>query len=91
MTWDFCRETTPKARKEYTCDAIDWILNDGLDSYEFSDEELSIIKNAESEKWKILKGTEYVKCEGKWEGDFSVFRARKDINQICIDHDIYSH
>lgn len=90
MSWDFYTLTTPKARKQYTCEAIDWILNDGLDAYEFDEEELAIIEKARSEKWKILKGTKYVKISGKWEGEFCVFRARKDIDEICQDHDIYS-
>lgn len=88
--WDFCRVTKPKARKKYNCDAIDWILNAGLDAFDFSDEELAIIKKAEAEKWKIFKGTEYVKCEGRYDGEWCVFRARKDIDQICQDHDAYS-
>ena len=90
MSWDFYTETKPTARKEYTCEAIDWILNQGLDSFGFDDNELAVIAKAESEKWKIPKGSKYVKVSGKWEGGFCVFRARADIDKICQDHDIYS-
>ena len=87
MSWEFETVSTPKARKDYHCDASDWISNYGED--EFTPEEWGIIQKAKLEKNKILKGTKYHKVTGKWEGEFSTFRARIDLNKICMANDIY--
>jgi hypothetical protein len=89
MGWDFCKTTEQKARKDYNCDAADWLINTGIDEADFSHDENLIIKKAQSEKWKILKGTNYVKCKGKYEGEFSEFKARKDLDDICKKHGVY--
>lgn len=88
--WDFSNESFTKARKEYRCDAAEWVVN-GIDNdVEFSEDDQAIIDQARSEKWKIKKGTQYVKVEGMWEGEFSVFRARKDLDQICKKYSLYA-
>lgn len=89
MSWEFVTTTYPVARKEYRCEASDWILNCGLGEDDFSPEHWDLIEKARLEKWKIIPGTQYVKAEGKWEGDFTVYRARKDLHQICLDYDLY--
>lgn len=91
MGWDFCNQTTPQARKRYHCDASDWINNFGLEDVvcDCTDDEKAALKRAEQEGWKILPGTKYVKCSGVWEGDFSVFRARPELNAICLRLDLY--
>ena len=86
--WDFSEETQPIARKDYHCDASDWLTN--FDRNDFDKEELVIIDLAKTENNKILKGTKYIKVSGKWEGEFNTFRARIDLNTICADHDAYA-
>lgn len=87
MSWEFCENTQPTANKEYRCDACEWLLYVGAD---FLDEdELALYEKAKSEKFKILKGTKYDKCEGKYDGEFSVFRARPEINEICLRYEVY--
>jgi hypothetical protein len=85
--WDFSEETQPTARKDYLCGASDWLSNYSDD--EFDELELTIIARARHENNKILKGTKYIKVTGKWEGEFSTFRARIDLNDICIKHNAY--
>jgi hypothetical protein len=89
MSWDFYTLTEPKARKEYRCDASDFLLNIGLDCQDWTIEEQKAIDDARDQKWKIPKGTKYEKCEGMFEGEFTVFRARPDINAICTNHGFY--
>lgn len=89
MSWEMETITHPKARKEYHCQASDWICNAGWSDEDYEPEDLKIINNARDENWKILKGTEYLKVSGKWEGDFSVFRARKDLDIICNKYELY--
>ena len=50
--WDFSEETRPIARKDYHCDASDWLSN--FDRDEFDKEELAIIDLAKAENNKIL-------------------------------------
>ncbi len=87
MSWDFCNTSTPKAKKDYRCDACEWLINVGTDF--LSDEECAIYESAKAEGFKIRTGSQYIKCEGMWDGEFSVFRARPDINEICVRHQVY--
>lgn len=89
MSWELDKRTTQIARKDYHCDASDWILNAGLPDEDFSAEQLASIEKAKQENWKILKGTEYLKVRGKWEGEWTTYRARPDLHQICIDQGFY--
>lgn len=89
MGWELETTTRPVARKDYHCQASDWIENSGLERADYSEEDWSTIEKARSESWVIKKGTQYLKTEGKWEGEFAVFRARFDLDEICQNHDIY--
>jgi len=85
--WDFAVTTEQKANKDYNCEASAWLGNYPSDAFDKLD--LAIIARAESENNKILKGVMYTKTTGKFEGEFTVFRARIDLNDICIKHHIY--
>lgn len=87
--WELSTHTTPVARKEYDCGAWQWIDNAGLGERDFEPDELQTIKKAERERFKILKGTKYICVRGKWEGEFSTFRARADLDKICLKYDLY--
>lgn len=86
--WDFCFETIQKARKNYDCQACEWVIN-CLDISDLTDEEIKLYETAKSEGFKVLKGQEYLKISGKWEGDFSVFRARPEIEKLCQKYNLY--
>ncbi len=88
MSCDFYNLTTQKARKEYRCDAMEFIQN-SMSIEEFTQSEQALIIKAQSERCKITKGSTYTKVSGKWEGDFSVFRARTEIDNICLKYDLY--
>jgi hypothetical protein len=87
MSWDFSVTTTPVARKEYRCQAAEWLENDDIE--EFTQEEQVIYAAAERENFKILIGTKYIKTQGRYEGEFCVFRARIDLDNICRDNEVY--
>ena len=91
MSWSISEITEPTARKDYHCEASDWIDNElGWDKrYYNNDEDYQIVKKARKENCKILKGTKYIQVKGKWDGEFMTFRARKDLNYICHKYDIY--
>lgn len=87
--WDFSTTTIQRASKDYHCDASDWLQNDCIE--DFTEEEQAIYHKAESEGFKILKGTLYTKTTGKYEGEFGVFRARIDLNNICLGSGVYDN
>mgnify|MGYP003641844858 CR=1 FL=1 len=89
MSWDFYNLTTQKARKEYRCDAME-IIHNSMAIEEFTQDEQVLIIKAESESCKITKGSIYTKCSGKWDGEFTVFRARIEIDTICLKYDLYA-
>ena len=90
MSWEMEKETTQIARKEYHCNASDWIDNAGLEEGDYQPLDWARIQAAKSEGFKILKGSEYIKISGKWDGEFSVFRARPELEKICVDYGLYS-
>ena len=49
----------PVARKDYYCNASDWICNSFLCDEDYDPEDLVTIEKAREENWKILKGTKY--------------------------------
>jgi len=89
MSWEFCTETIQKARKDYHCSASDWIDESGMCEEDFDEEDWLTVQKAWDEEYKILKGTEYIKVVGRWEGEFNVFRARNDLDEICKKYELY--
>ncbi|APD92032.1 hypothetical protein BM525_19305 (plasmid) [Alteromonas mediterranea] len=87
MSWSLRTESTPRARKTYQCDACEWLVNVGTD--DLSEDELSLYEQAKSENFSVQPGQTYVKVEGIWDGEFTVFRARPEINAICTKHKLY--
>lgn len=89
MSWEIERATSPVAKKDYPCQASVWIDDAGLKEDDYSEEDWAVIEKAKAENWMIKKGTQYSKIEGKWEGEFSVFRARVDLDNICHKYQLY--
>lgn len=89
------RESKHIARKEYTCNASEWIDNGevlkNLCDYDFTFAELRQMVKARNNDWCILPGQEYIKQIGKHEGCFYVWRAIPAIHAICLKHDIYEY
>ncbi len=84
------RTETPVARKEYICDAWTWLENDAeYYSGEFTFAELRAMVRAKRNHGKIMPGQKYLKVIGNWCGDFGVFRAIPEINDICMRLDMY--
>jgi len=90
MSWEMESITHPVARKDYRCQAAEWIDRVGLREEDYDPADLESINKAREEGWKILKGTAYIKVRGKWDGEFCTFRARPELNDICQEYDIYS-
>jgi len=88
------RETIRTARKQYDCDASEWITNYGSLStimeelkMPFSDRRKLVI--AHQERYKIYPGTKYIEQIGTFEGDFFHVRGRIDIIEICRKYNLF--
>jgi len=77
------------ARKEYCCDASDWLLNEGINGFGFSFAELREIVIARRNGWKIKKGEKYIRQRGKYDGDLYTFKAIPAIHKICLKYNLY--
>jgi hypothetical protein len=87
--WDISTETRPRAKKAYNCNAAECILNSGYDEADFEKEDWDEIERALECGFMILPGEEYIKVSGLWDGEWSTFRARPELNRICHDYGLY--
>ena len=90
--WDYCKRTTPTARKTYPCDASVWLqesLAGVVTEEDFSVEDWATIEKARAEGFKILPKMRYIRLHGKWEGEWATFVAREDIDDICKRYGLY--
>lgn len=86
-------ETTPKARKQYSCDASVWLNQDDWwrNSGKLSFTELREIAKAKANNWKIQVGDVYLNQVNKQDGDLMTFRAIPAIHKICLNHNVYEY
>ena len=91
MGWDVASTNEPIARKTYRCDAADWIINSGLCEGDYDPADWAVIRNAEKENYKILPGTKYINIRGLWDGEWSTFRARIELEVICQKYELYEY
>ena len=89
MSWSLITETMPIARKDYPCEGAEWIARAAYPDSEYDADDLAVIKQAKAEGNKILKGTKYIHIKGIFDGEWSVFRARIDLHNICEKYGCY--
>lgn len=87
MTWNVFTDSEPIARKDYRCDASYFLGS--LSESDFDGDDLLIYQGAKADNFMIKKGMKYVKRKGLCDGDWQVFRAREDLNNLCIKYDLY--
>lgn len=83
-------EARLKARKDHECMACVFIIESGiLDECELSFSEFRSVVKAKRDDLKIKKGQYYLSQTVRFEGELRSFKARPDIHDICIKHDLY--
>lgn len=90
---DVLSNTTPKARKQYTCDSST-IIRDLLQEIECGEIKLSFserraILEARNKHWKILPGETYLCQRNIMDGYIYSFRSIPAIHAICLKHNLY--
>ena len=87
MSYEHLRTETPRARKQYRCDAYDLICEHLCVDDELDDFEKELVENHSG---KINKGDEYMKSTGIYDGEFYSARALSVFNDICVKYDLYN-
>lgn len=87
----FFEPTQPIARKEHECMASVWISNcwNRADIATLTFKEIRAFKRAEINNFKILKGQQYYRQGGIWDGKLSTFKAIPEIHYICQKYSLY--
>jgi hypothetical protein len=84
-------ESFPIARKNYPCDAAEWLINaeDLFGRLTFTERRKII--NAKKNKWMIRAGEKYMKQVAIVCGEFCMVRCNLDIHAICKRLDLYQN
>lgn len=81
-------ESSPKARKDYHCDASEYV-REAIGNINFTSEELEIIHSAELQGWIIRKGTKYHREAVVYDGDIGTFKCILGLENICRKYELY--
>jgi len=87
--WDFQKQKIIKAKKDYSCNSYEWIVNSNFSDHEFEEEDLKLIDNFRMNGCKIKKGEIHILTTGKWEGEFCAVRQNIEMHNICEKYDLY--
>ena len=87
---EMIRNSTPMAKKDYSCDACVWLFESDY-RYGLTISEYRSIIKAQRNGCRIKAGSKYIYQCGKYEGDFYVFRAIPEIHAICLKYDMYDY
>jgi len=82
------RNTYPIAKKQYNCQAYEWISNvcDSFEDMTFSERKHIVI--ARKNKGNILKGQRYL-YQVQVDSKIITFRAIPELHEICLKYNIY--
>ena len=82
-------ESKQVAKKDYECMASKFILEAGLDAFDYSISELRAIAKAKRQEFKIVKGQTYLRQSNMIDGSFYYFKAIPEIHDICLRRGLY--
>lgn len=83
--------TSPKAKKDYHCDACHHLREswNDADISDLPNDEREAIELAKSHNWRILKGEKYVCQTGVYDGQYFTFRGIPAIVDICHKYELF--
>lgn len=88
--WYSIRESTPKAKKDYHCNACEVLFDSGFKAHEYCTlDELESIELALEHGRKILKGERYLYQFNRQGGDTCTWRCIIAIDIICKKYKLY--
>lgn len=87
---DFFDMSTQVARKNYSCDACQALLDSGYRMIDFTFSERKDIVRAQRKSWTIKKGQKYIRQVSVDNGEFSTYKAIPEIDKICFKYKLFS-
>lgn len=78
----------PIAKKDYDCDACEW-LSASIGDFNMTYQEAKQYIKAKRNGFMIKKGQLYKKQFMKADGEVYTFRAIPEIHNICLKYDLY--
>jgi len=83
------RDTVHQARKFYTCDACYAWLRSNYGENDVNADDLLTVSAAESCRWKIQRGQDYLKRVYVDGGELRTYRARLDMHSLCTRLELF--
>ena len=77
------------ARKNYKCDATKYFHKCGMDRRDLTPDQQVIFDESEADKGRILPGQVYHYQRGVYDGQMQTWRARTDMQSVCIAHGLF--
>lgn len=87
MDIEIIRDETPRARKDYNCNASQALFEGYVYPDDFTDEEIVILFETHSNNSMIKKGEIYSKQTNKIDGNINTFRARPEVLPIYFKYE----
>jgi len=87
----FLSEKILTAKKHYQCDASRLFLQSNYGENDVSSDDWLIVQGCEADKWKIRPAQQYRRTVYEDMGKICTFRARLDMDSICLRHDLYDN
>jgi hypothetical protein len=82
-------ESKPVAKKDYQCDACNWLIEVGVNDIGLTFAEYRQVVKAKRNGWKIRKGEHYYKQAQIFDGEFCVFKGIPAIVDICQKYKLF--
>lgn len=86
----FLNEEVRKARKDHRCHACYWWSMSNFGELDVTPEDWTVVKQAEADGWKILKGQRYLYQTSVYDGAIQTFKGRLDMDEVCRKYGIYT-
>lgn len=77
------------ARKHHVCLACYWFDRSCYGQQDMDPDDWLIVEACKSDKWKIIPGQRYLYSVGIDGGEFTEFKGRLDMHNICLKYDLY--
>jgi hypothetical protein len=83
--------TTPIARKEYHCQASEFVRDawNDADIATLPEKERNAFELAKSHNFRILKGERYIKQISIYDGSYGIFRGIPDMVDMCHKYELF--
>lgn len=80
---------TRTARKVYKCGAFYWFDRSNYGPQDTEPNDWALVERVRAEGGEIKPGMQYMRQVSVEGGEFSTFRCRLDMHDLCVKYDLY--